>query len=107
TYTVSAQEGDSVVLPITTAFGDLVGSGNNRETYGFVISGLQPDAVISFTPAGSNTVTEYTANSSGEVLIGVNATSPTSTTLAVSNGSEPKISIKSAIYNSLDMKNIE
>ena len=107
TYTVSAQEGDSIVLPITTAFGDLVGSGNNRETYGFVISGLQPDAVISFTPAGSNTVTEYTANSSGEVLIGVNATSPTSTTLAVSSGSEPKISIKSAIYNSLDMKNIE
>ena len=107
TYTVSAQEGDSVVLPITTAFGDLVGSGNNRETYGFVISGLQPDAVISFTPAGSNTVTEYTANSSGEVLIGVNATLPTSTTLAVSSGSEPKISIKSAIYNSLDMKNIE
>lgn len=107
TYTVSTQEGESVALPITTAFGDLVGSGNNRETYGFVISGLQPDAVISFTPAGSNTVTEYTANSSGEVLIGVNATSPTSTTLAVSSGSEPKISIKSAIYNSLDMKNIE
>ncbi|WP_227669518.1 Calx-beta domain-containing protein [Psychrobacter sp. NG254] len=107
TYTVSAQEGDSVSLPITTAFGDLVGGGNNRETYGFVISGLQPDAVISFTPAGSNTVTEYTANSSGEVLIGVNATLPTSTTLAVSSGSEPKISIKSAIYNSLDMKDIK
>ncbi|WP_238036564.1 VCBS domain-containing protein [Psychrobacter sp. Ps6] len=106
TYTVSAQEGDSVVLPITAAFGDLVGSGTNRETYGFVISGLQPDAVISFTPAGSNTVTEYTANSSGQVLIGVNAASPTLTTLAVSSGSEPKISIKSAIYNSLDMKNI-
>ncbi|WP_290177140.1 VCBS domain-containing protein [Psychrobacter sp. APC 3279] len=107
TYTVSAQEGESVALPITTAFGDLVGGGNNRETYGFVISGLQPDAVISFTPAGSNTVTEYTANSSGQVLIGVNAASPASTTLAVSSGSEPKISIKSAIYNSLDMKNIE
>ncbi|RVU80854.1 hypothetical protein EOL70_30120, partial [Leucothrix sargassi] len=105
-YTVSAQEGDSVALPITTAFGDLVGNSNNRETYGFVIRGLQPDAVILFTPAGSNTVTEHTANDSGEVLIGVNAASPTSTTLAVSSGSEPKISIKSAVYNSLDMKNI-
>ena len=106
TYTVSAKEGDSVALPITTAFGDLVGDGDNCETYGFVIRGLQPDAVILFTPAGDNTVTEYTANPSGEVLIGVNAASPTSTTLAVSSGSEPKISIKSAIYNSLDMKDI-
>ncbi|MDN3502924.1 Calx-beta domain-containing protein [Psychrobacter sp. 5A.1] len=106
TYTVSAKEGDYINLPITTTFGDLVNGGRNRETYGFVISGLQPDAVISFTEAGSNTATEYTADSNGQVLIGVDAATPTSTTLAVNGGSEPKISIKSADYNSQDMDNI-
>ncbi|WP_320158596.1 Calx-beta domain-containing protein [Psychrobacter sp. NZS113] len=106
TYTVSAEEGEYIDLPITTAFGDLVGSGSSQETYGFVISGLQPDAVVSFTPAGSSTATEYTVDSNGQVLIGVDSATPTSTTLAVSSGSEPKISIKSAIYNSLDMDNI-
>ena len=105
-YTVSAREGESVDLPITTTFGDLVNGGRNRETYGFVISGLQPDAVISFTPAGSSTAIDYTVDSNGQVLLGVDSATPTSTTLAVNGGSEPKISIKSADYNSQDMDNI-
>ncbi|WP_220034759.1 beta strand repeat-containing protein [Psychrobacter fozii] len=106
-YTISAKEGEYINLPIITAFGDLVSAGNSStETYGFVISGLQPDAVVSFTPAGSSTATEYTVDSNGQVLLGVDSASPTSTTLAVSGSSEPKISIKSAIYNSLDMDNI-
>ncbi|MBH0087305.1 VCBS domain-containing protein, partial [Psychrobacter sp. SCQQ22] len=107
TYTVSAKEGEYINLPITTAFGDLVSAGNSStETYGFVISGLQPDAVVSFTPAGSSTATEYTVDSNGQVLLGVDSASPTSTTLAVSGSSEPKISIKSADYNSQDMDSI-
>ncbi|WP_352259882.1 Calx-beta domain-containing protein [Psychrobacter sp. TB55-MNA-CIBAN-0194] len=106
-YTISAKEGEYINLPITTAFGDLVSAGNSStETYGFVISGLQPDAVVSFTPAGSSTATEYTVDSNGQVLLGLDSASPTSTTLAVSGSSEPKISIKSADYNSQDMDSI-
>ncbi|MDX2374279.1 VCBS domain-containing protein [Psychrobacter sp. PP-21] len=106
TLTVTVNEGESVDLPITTNFGDLVGRGGSLETYGFVISGLQPDAVVSFIPAGSSRVTEYTVDTNGQVLIGVNAAAPTSTSLRVNGGSEPQISITSAEYNSQDMSNI-
>ena len=108
-YEISAKEGEYIDLPITTNFGDLVGNGQNRETYGFVISGLQPNAVVSFTEAGSSKVTEYTADSNGQVLLGTTTNTSddvTATDLRVRSSSEPKISIKSADYNSQDMESI-
>ncbi|WP_227501934.1 MULTISPECIES: VCBS domain-containing protein [unclassified Psychrobacter] len=113
TYTVSANEGDYITLPIATTFGDLVGSAANgsRETYGFVINNLLPGSTVEFTPAGSTTATEYLVGPSGTVLIGVpalaNDGSPTKTTIAVNSSSQPQIKIKSSEYNSLDMDDIE
>ncbi len=101
-------EGSTVSLPISTAFGDLVYSNDsNRETYGFVIEGLAPGTVIEFTPAGGGAVQEFTANSSGQVLIGIDSATPTETTLLVDGGSTPQISIKTNDHNSLDMNNIK
>ena len=113
TYTVSANEGDYITLPIATTFGDLVGNAANgsRETYGFVINNLLPGSTVEFTPAGSTTATEYLVGPSGTVLIGVpalaNDGSPTKTTIAVNSSSQPQIKIKSSEYNSLDMDDIE
>ncbi|MGP9493052.1 Calx-beta domain-containing protein [Psychrobacter sp. AOP7-B1-24] len=109
TLTATVNEGEYIDLPITTNFGDLINNGQNRETYGFVISGLQPDAVVSFTEAGSSTATEYTADSNGQVLLGTTTNTSddvTATDLRVRSSSEPQISIKSADYNSQDMESI-
>ncbi|MFK3915905.1 Calx-beta domain-containing protein [Psychrobacter sp. NPDC078501] len=111
-YEVSAKEGESVDLPITTNFGDLVSvDSDSTENYGFVINGLEPGTKIIFTPAGSNTPDpDYIADSNGQVLIGVDALDddgkPLATKLAVNGTSEPKISIETNEYNSLDMENI-
>ena len=110
TFTVTANEGEYITLPLMTTFGDLVGTAaaNNAETYGFVIKGLVPGTVIEFTPAGSVTPVEYTAGSNGEILIGAttDGTNITSTSITVDDGSQPQIKIKSAQFNSQDMDNI-
>ena len=107
TLIVTSQEGGLVALPITTTFGDLVYTNNSdRETYGFVINGLVEGTVIQFVPAGGGALLERVADSSGTVLIGVDAATPTKTTLYVNGGSQPRINIKTDEYNSLDMKDI-
>ena len=107
TLIVTSQEGGFVALPITTTFGDLVYTNNSdRETYGFVITGLAVGTVIQFVPAGGGVLLERVADSSGTVLIGVDAATPTKTTLYVNGGSQPRINIKTDEYNSLDMKDI-
>ncbi|MBP2281023.1 CshA-type fibril repeat protein/VCBS repeat-containing protein [Psychrobacter sp. PL19] len=108
TFTATANEGEYTTLPITTKFGDLVGGTSNQETYGFVIKGLISGAIIEFTPAGSTTATLYTANASGQVLIGAtqSGTTITATTLIARAGTEPQIRIKSADYDSRDMSSV-
>ena len=109
TFTVSVSEGSKVDLPIATTFGDLVGTGAARETYGFVIDGLIAGTVIEFTPAGGGAVQPFTANSDGKVFIGATInTSGTiiSTSQPMTSGASPKISIQTSEFNSLDMSNV-
>ncbi|MGE6475230.1 beta strand repeat-containing protein, partial [Psychrobacter sp. NPDC078631] len=106
TYTVSAEEGEYIDLPITTAFGDLVSTGNSStETYGFVINNLVEGTVIEFTPAGGGAVQTFTAGIDGKVLIGIDA-GLTDADLLVNGGSEPKIRIQTNEFNSQDMNGI-
>ncbi len=109
TFTVSVSEGSKVDLPIATTFGDLVGTGVARETYGFVIDGLIAGTVIEFTPAGGGAIQPFTANSDGKVFIGATInTSGTiiSTSQPMTSGASPKISIQTSEFNSLDMSNV-
>ncbi|WP_201595491.1 VCBS domain-containing protein [Psychrobacter fulvigenes] len=109
TLAVTLEEGESVDLPITTTFGDLVGSAakGDAETYGFVITGLVPGAIINFTPAGSSeSLPPFIADENGQVLIGINA-GLTSTDFVVSGNSEPKITIQTGKFDSLDMNGVE
>lgn len=108
-YEADTTEGGFVDLPIDTTFGDLVGSAANgsRETYGFVITGLVPGAIINFTPAGSSeSLPPFIADENGQVLIGINA-GLTSTDFVVSGNSEPKITIQTGKFDSLDMNGVE
>src|SRR5699024_7195470 len=109
TLTVTRTENEFVALPITTTFGDLVGGTGNKETYGFVLKGLNPGAIVEFTPAGSSTATLYTVNATGQLLIGATQNGSgaiTGTSLVAAGGTMPKISIKSAEYDSKDMSGI-
>ena len=109
TLTVTRTENEFVALPITTTFGDLVGGSGNKETYGFVLKGLNSGAVVEFTPAGSSTATLYTVGDNGQLLIGATQNvsgAITGTSLVAAGGSMPKISIKSAEYDSKDMSGI-
>ncbi|MGB2786354.1 VCBS domain-containing protein [Psychrobacter sp.] len=109
TLTVTLKEGESIELPITTTFGDLVGNAakGDAETYGFVITGLVPGAIINFTPAGSSEpLPPFIADENGQVLIGINA-GLTSTDFVVSGNSEPKITIQTGKFDSLDMNGVE
>ena len=123
TYTVSAEEGESVDLPITTIFGDLEGNNRNRETYGFVITGLQPDAVVELVDANGNVIaSNATIDDNGSTTIGATANRDGSGNIILVNDlatvtsteelvfdtstGQPTIRITSADYNSLDMDNI-
>ena len=109
TLTVTRTENEFVALPITTTFGDLVGGTGNKETYGFVLKGLNPGAIVEFTPAGSSTATLYTVDATGQLLIGATQNGSgaiTGTSLVAAGGTMPKISIKSAEYDSKDMSGI-
>ena len=122
-YTVSAEEGESVDLPITTIFGDLEGNNRNRETYGFVITGLQPDTVVELVDANGNVIASNAAiddngsttigatanrDGSGNIILVNDLATVTSTEELVFDTStgQPTIRITSADYNSLDMDNI-
>ena len=109
TLIVTRTENEFVALPITTTFGDLVGGSGNKETYGFVLKGLNPGAIVEFTPAGSSTATLYTVEATGQLLIGATQNGSgaiTGTSLVAAGGTMPKISIKSAEYDSKDMSGI-
>ncbi|WP_201538276.1 VCBS domain-containing protein [Psychrobacter sanguinis] len=109
TFTVTALEGQSVKLPITTTFGDLVGADNSRETYGFILNNLRPGATVEFTPAGGGETQLFIVDNTGTVLIGVTKDGSgniTGTSLKVNSSSQPQISIKPGDYDSVDMKGI-
>ena len=126
TFTVSVSEGSKVDLPIATTFGDLVGTGAASETYGFVITGLQPGTVIEFVDANGNVIAPSgTVDANGTTTIGATANKDGSgniildsnTGLATVTGTnepvfntstgQPKIRITTTEYNSLDMDNIK
>lgn len=76
TLTTTVAEGDTVILPITTSFGDLVYSSNaDRENYGFVITGLAEGTVVIFEYVDDNgdtqTIESDPASSNGQALIGM------------------------------------
>ncbi len=111
TFTVTVAENNStttnsVILPISTAFGDLVGGAGNKEAYGLVIQGLVPGTKIWFSPATSSVETSYTAGASGTVLIGANTATPTTVSLLTSGTFQPKIRIEPTDFNSQDMSTI-
>ncbi|MGE6325369.1 VCBS domain-containing protein, partial [Psychrobacter sp. NPDC078370] len=106
-------EGQSIELPINTKFGDLVYSGNNdRENYGFVITGLNEGTVVEFVDANGDVIASGTANADGMALIGATATMDVNGVVTVTNtglpvfdtsSGQPTMRIDTADYNSNDM----
>ncbi|MEG9304887.1 VCBS domain-containing protein, partial [Psychrobacter celer] len=109
-------EGQSIELPINTKFGDLVYSGNDdRENYGFVITGLNEGTVVEFVDVNGDVIGSGTANADGMALIGATATMDVNGVVTVTNtglpvfdtsSGQPTMRIDTADYNSNDM-NVE